>query len=236
MKYNVKFEWVDSELASRICPHCGTTIHTWTYFAELATRNNSPPLDAVDRQGKWSIQWMICPDAKCRNIIVWLVLWPKDGIGTEEILVYPRTAARRPAPPSVPAAIAKDYREACLVLKDSPNASAALSRRCLQHVLTEAGKTTKNDLADQIDEVLLTLPGPLRSMIDTVRTMGNFAAHPKKSTNTAEIIEVEPEEAEWLLETLESAFDFYYVQPAEIQRKRDAINAKLKDAKKPPLK
>jgi hypothetical protein len=31
-------------------------------------------------------------------------------------------------------------------------------------------------------------------------------------------------------------FDFYYVQPARIQAKQVALNAKLKEAGKPPLK
>jgi len=35
---------------------------------------------------------------------------------------------------------------------------------------------------------------------------------------------------------LELVFDFYFVQPAEAQRNRDAINAKLAEAGKPPLK
>ncbi len=49
-------------------------------------------------------------------------------------------------------------------------------------------------------------------------------------------MEVEPGESEWLLETLESLFDFYFVQPAKLNKKRDAINKKLKEAGKPQLK
>jgi hypothetical protein len=154
----------------------------------------------------------------------------------EPRLVYPKGISRTPLSPDVPADIAQDYREASLVLADSPKASAALSRRCLQHVLREAGKTKQKDLAKQIDEVIPTLPSYLAEMIDTVRVMGNFAAHPIKSTNTGEIIDVEPGEAEWLLETLESAFDFYFVQPAIAKRKRDTINSKLAEAGKPSLK
>jgi hypothetical protein len=150
--------------------------------------------------------------------------------------VNPKGVSHAPLSPAVPAEFADDYREASYVLPDSPKASAALSRRCLQHVLREAAKTKKKDLADQIDEVLQKLPTYLQSMIDTVRVMGNFAAHPTKSTNTGEIIDVEAGEAEWLLDTLEAVFDFYFVQPVEAKRKRDAINAKLKDAGKPPLK
>jgi len=31
-------------------------------------------------------------------------------------------------------------------------------------------------------------------------------------------------------------FDFFYVQPAVIKAKRDALNTKLNDAGKPPMK
>src|SRR5262249_18989302 len=157
-------------------------------------------------------------------------------IDNTSFLLYPRSIVRNTTPPDVPPAISKDYREACLVLTDSPNASAALSRRCLQHVLKDAGKTKKRDLADQIDEVMPTLPSYLAKMVDAVRVMGNFSAHPTKSTHTGEIIDVEPEEAELLLDTLELVFDFYYVQPAEAERKREAINKKLAAAGKPAMK
>lgn len=103
----------------------------------------------------------------------------------------------------------------------------------LQHLLREVAKTKKRDLADQIDEVLPNLPSYLGDQIDGVRVIGNFAAHPTKSTTTGEIINVEPGEAEWLLDTLEMAFDFYLVQPALRQKKRDDINATLTKAGKP---
>ena len=50
------------------------------------------------------------------------------------------------------------------------------------------------------------------------------------------MIEVELGEAEWLLDTLEGCFDFYFVQPAKLEKTRDALNKKLKEAGKPPLK
>jgi hypothetical protein len=72
--------------------------------------------------------------------------------------------------------------------------------------------------------------------IDAVRNIGNFAAHPQKSTATGEILEVEFGESEWLLDVLESLFDFYFVQPSILKAKRDALNKKLNDAGKPPMK
>jgi len=35
---------------------------------------------------------------------------------------------------------------------------------------------------------------------------------------------------------LESLFDFYFVQPAALRKKQDALNAKLKEAGKPEMK
>ena len=49
-------------------------------------------------------------------------------------------------------------------------------------------------------------------------------------------MEVEPGEAEWNLDVLEALFDFYFVQPSILQAKLAALNAKLKEAGKPPVK
>jgi hypothetical protein len=57
-----------------------------------------------------------------------------------------------------------------------------------------------------------------------------------KSQTTGEIIPVEAGEAEWNLDVIESLLDVFFVQPAIIQAKRDALNAKLKAAGKPELK
>jgi hypothetical protein len=65
--------------------------------------------------------------------------------------------------------------------------------------------------------------------------IGNFAAHPLKSTNTGEIMEVEDNEAEWNLDTLERLFDFYFVQPSIAAKRKAEINKKLKEAGKPQL-
>jgi len=212
------------------CPHCLKSFHSDNHHFQLV--NDPRSSESTDQDGRWSVLWEKCPS--CERLIIHLCA--KQADKAELQLVHPKGIARAPLSPAVPDEFAQDYREACLVLADSPKASAALSRRCLQHFLREAAKTKKKDLAEQIDEVLPSLPSFLAEMIDTVRVMGNFAAYPIKSTNTGEIIDVEPGEAEWLLDTLEMAFDFYFVQPAEAERKRDAINAKLKDAGKPLLK
>ena len=81
-----------------------------------------------------------------------------------------------------------------------------------------------------------TLPSYLGESIDAVRNIGNFAAHPTKSQRSGEILDVEPGEAEWNLEVLESLFDFYFVQPTILRAKRAALDAKLGEAGKPSMK
>ena len=154
------------------------------------------------------------------------------------IMARPRTIARAALPPEAPSKFADDYKEACLVLADSPKASAALSRRCLQNLLRDHAGVKHSNLDSEIHEVLASgkLPTQLANAIDAVRVGGNFAAHTIKSTNTGEVIDVEPGEAEWQLDTLEGLFDFYFVQPAVLKQKRDALDKKLKEAGKPPLK
>ncbi|MDB6122745.1 MAG: hypothetical protein JWQ71_1738 [Pedosphaera sp.] len=105
-------------------------------------------------------------------------------------------------------------------------------------MLRTAAKVTPGDLFGEIDQVLKTghLPTHISESIDAIRNIGNFAAHPIKSKSTGEIVPVEPGEAEWNLDVLELLFDFYFVQPAVIKKKRAALDAKLKDVGKHPMK
>ncbi|MCD6673755.1 MAG: DUF4145 domain-containing protein [Burkholderiaceae bacterium] len=156
----------------------------------------------------------------------------------KELIGYPAMSTRQSPPPEVPVEFSEDYREAAAVLPVSPKASAALSRRCLQHVLREKAGVKRADLAKEIEDVLAAniLPSHLAQAIDAIRNIGNFAAHPVKSSASGTVVPVEPGEAEWTLDVLDGLFDFYFVQPALLQQRRTALNAKLAAAGKPPLK
>ena len=141
-------------------------------------------------------------------------------------------------PEEVPADFQADLVEAQIALDYSPKASAALSRRLLQRVLREPLNIKKRDLSLEIDAFIEASGAPtyLTSAMDAVRTVGNFAAHPLKITNTGEIVDVEEGEAQWLLDVLSSLFDFVFVQPERLAARREALNEKLAAAGKPPLK
>jgi len=210
------------------CPHCREG-----FFEQMVGHGIGS-----DEEGSWAMQWVRCPSCNRFTIRLKNVL---AGVRADRLfIVHPKTGAR-PVPPEVPAEFADDFTEACLVLADSPKASAALSRRCLQHLLVKQHPDPLEGmytLDDQIQAVIdgKKLPSRLADAIDAVRVIGNFAAHPIKSKSTGEIVEVEPGEADWLLDTLEGLFDFYFVLTSDLQKKRDALNAKLDDAGRRRLK
>jgi hypothetical protein len=215
------------------CPNCLVEMH-----AGWQIQNVQPDVVTNTTNSTWRIRSTICP--ACQKLTIQLGVGANnnsshlDGIRT----VQPKGLSRPPLSPDIPAKFADDYREAVAVFDDSAKASAALSRRCLQLIIREHVGIKKADLAKEIDALLdqKSLPSHLGDAIDGVRNIGNLAAHPTKSTNTGEIVDVEPGEAEWLLDTLEGLFDFYFVQPAILQKKKDELNKKLKDLGKPPMK
>lgn len=212
------------------CPYCLTSFHeSW---ASIGTWAHLHLAYAFERQ--------VCP--ACTKPIVRLLEFTNairaPGGQPTVRLIVPKATARTPLPPEVPPEFTADYLEAVAVLPDSEKASAALSRRCLQHLLHEKLGINKNDLAKEIQQLLDSkqLPTHLSDDLDAIRNIGNFSAHPLKVTNTGEIVDVEPGEAEWSLEVLEQLFDFYFVLPARSKAKRDALNAKLQHLVKPAMK
>lgn len=218
------------------CPHCRDAV-----FVQFQTISVGQSVE-----GTWQMQRGTCP--ACLKFILQLergaLPYSERGPGYSRLSkstvwqVHPRGTSRSPCPAEVPTEISADYLEACLVLGDSRKASAALSRRCLQNVLRTAAGVEPGDLAAEIQQVLDagSVPSHLTESLDAVRNIGNFAAHPLKSTSTGAIVDVETGEAEWTLDVLESLFDFFWVQPAILRRKREALNAKLSDHGKPPMK
>jgi len=213
------------------CPHCLVAFHSRPTKIRLCE----------DRDGVWKAKEEICPS--CQRMVLSLLLlengndFDPDDI-KKDFMVYPKGISRSPLSSDVPEKFAQDYKEACLVLNDSPKASAALSRRCLQNILREVAKITKSDLFTEIGALLesKSLPTHLAKNVDVIRVLGNFAAHPIKSTSSGEIVDVEPGEAEWGLDVLEGLFDFYFIQPAKSERKHEALNKKLEGAGKQHMK
>jgi hypothetical protein len=113
-----------------------------------------------DADGGWAISSYLCPSCKKMNLFlihadqVFYGVLNSYGNIINIDPIRPRGSIRSPCPNNVPNLIAEDYIEACMVLPDSSKASAALSRRCLQNLLSEAAKVKPGNLADEIQQVI----------------------------------------------------------------------------------
>lgn len=223
------------------CPHCLTVVQFIDGRSNMigGKFNGVLILEQDDNKNQINLCVSTCPQCN-KSIIsaeIGRSIWDKELNKYNfdilvEFIVWPRQTTRV-VPNEVPKYISEDYFEAASVLNLSPKASAALSRRCLQTLLRDAGNAKQKNLVDQIESVKPQLPIYISENIDAVRNIGNFAAHPIKNTGSGEIVEVEPGEAEWNLDVLDLLFDFYYVQPIRAKQKRDALNSKLSSLGKP---
>jgi hypothetical protein len=209
------------------CPHCGIAFHDeWTH----------PWQGAGDVQySTFRVAYTQCP--ACKKTTLTLEKLNRNGMSQGEVMFHPR-GVMRPIPGEVPQPYSIDYQEAVEVLPISPKASAALSRRNLQAILRDVLKVKKADLSLEIKEFIErpSTPAQLGEVVDAVRNLGNFASHPIKNTTTGLLVEVEPGEAEWLLDVLDALFDFCFVQPARNQARKAALNTKLQQTGKPPMR
>ncbi|MBO6301011.1 MAG: DUF4145 domain-containing protein [Ruminiclostridium sp.] len=126
--------------------------------------------------------------------------------------VMPKCNAK-PFPKYVPQHIISDYREAITVLDMSPKASAVLSRRCIDEIITNHFGVTGGSLYDKINAIKNKVSGKLLDAIDSLRKIGNLGAHLKIESNV--IVEVSKEEAKAFLWLIEYIIDEWYVQEHE---------------------
>ena len=219
-----------------ICPHCSTAVKiSWDSVGAFP--------HPIDKQLENELKFENCPS--CGNLIVYLI--EARYVGTKqigrhqedkkEILIYPKRTKFENIE-DIPDKFLSDYEEALNVLSASAKASAALTRRLLQNILREEFDIKNSSLAKEIQSFieLPGIPSHLTDAVDAVRNIGNFAAHPTKDKNTGEIVDVETGEAEWLIEVIEALFDFTFIQPMKIQKRREELNLKLKKAGKPEMK
>lgn len=216
-----------------ICPHCSTAVkYSWNYSHSFKTK---------EENGKGvEIKYSTCPN--CTRLVAYLVegeMTPEgvSDINSAESLIYPRKSEFGNSK-DIPSLYLEDYEESLKVLSASPKASAALSRRLLQNILREEFNIKKKSLAIEIQEFIELdgIPSHITNAVDAVRNVGNLAAHPTKDQNTGEIVPIESGEAEWLIEVIEALFDFTFIQPIKLERRRKELNIKLEKAGKPKMK
>lgn len=179
-----------------------------------------------------TVHTIACANPNCRELTLVFNLHHRDhpnqiNLDAQHIIhswpLLPESAAK-PQPGYIPKSIVNNYMEACRIRDLSPNASAAMSRRCLQgmvrdfwNVKEERNLWFEIQAIKDEDEV-----HPMTwEAIDAVRKVGNIGAHMEEDVNL--ILDVEPEEAQALISLIEMLFKDWYVDRHERQKRRDDV-------------
>ena len=204
---------------SWICPFC----NQMATITSQNTSENSHTFNNASKDGTVSLESsvIVCPNPKCREYVIAARLFRhnfeqnafgngqlKDYTRLEDWQLRPRSNAK-PFPGYVPKAILADYKEACLIVNDSPKASATLSRRCLQGIIRDFWKISKPRLIDEIRELEGKIDSTTWQAIDGVRKVGNIGAHMEKDINL--IVDVDPDEATMLIGLIEFLLKEWYI-------------------------
>jgi len=225
-----KFNWE--------CPFCGhkAVVHdgdegTVSSFRHLFDNDN--------KYGPQSVrgQIIVCPNEECQEYTLHVTTYncqPQYGQMKEteqrEIWRLVPDSEAKVFPDYIPEPILADYQEACSIRDKSPRASATLSRRCLQGMIRDFWNVRKNRLIDEIDAIEDKVDPETWDAIDGVRQIGNIGAHMEKDINV--IVDVDPGEAQLLIELVETLLAEWYVAKHERQRRmaavKDAAAAKKK--------
>lgn len=211
-----------------LCPYCN--------YAQVVTNNKIRTCDAdlrMNEQKEGPLGGLLiaigCSNSKCLKTTIRLVI---RNLTTSEYrvvfhfdaemppifnqIIIPAGNAK-PQPEYIPAPIREDYYEACKIRDLSPKASATLIRRCLQGMIRDFAGIQKGTLNKEITDLKQAVEAGTadRSItaesveaIDHIRTIGNIGAHMEKDINT--IIDVDPNEAETLIQVTEMLFEEWY--------------------------
>lgn len=233
------------------CPYC----NQWQVVNGSKFDNQKHPLTIGETAlGLIGVQLVsiCCANPDCLNVELSLKIIkahrsPHTGLSIptnpevlQTVRIFPESMAR-PQPEYIPEAIRSDYAEACRIKDLSPKASATLSRRCLQGMIRDFCGIRKGRLIDEISALRQSLENGHApkgvseesiDAIDSVRKIGNIGAHMEKDINT--IIDVDPSEAQLLIELIETLFDEWYVERHRRAERFEKITAlsESKDAMK----
>jgi hypothetical protein len=208
------------------CPHCQRHVTiTNTIIGSTTT------LYHKNADGRHSLvtNFITCPNPECRKFTLEVELY-KSAIQpnaheklTELIkrwrLVPPSNA--KVFPDYIPRPLIDDYTEACLIREYSPKASATLARRCLQGILRDFWGVKPGRLVDEIEAIEDKTDHLTWEAIDAVRKIGNIGAHMEKDINL--IVDVDPNEAELLINLLETLFQDWYINREERKKRLQSI-------------
>jgi hypothetical protein len=240
------------------CPHCGeNTPELWQDFAIFTDWKGAAlekpvrflsmePGDSRFIGANLYINWMVCPNEICKQIIIKIhrILNPRRGeIFTpgfrfeEQWFAVPRKPFPRPLDPLVLDPYRRDYLEAALILDDSPRMSAILARKIVADLLESYGQVKRSlKLSKMMDEFIESgrHPSHVTENLHYLREVADFSAHTQKD-ELGNIVEVNLGEAEWTLEVVDTLFDYFIIGPEKDKRRRANIDKKIEAAGRKPI-
>jgi hypothetical protein len=204
------------------CPNCNKELTVSdddrrVSFADLTLPNADGPRRLVSK-------FVVCPNPECRKFSLITSLHHMEVNGKRTYtgkhiktwaLVPPSRA--RSFLIAIPPHILQDYNEACLTLELSPKVTAALSRRCLSAMLRDYWQVQPGSLGDEFRQIKGTADPLTWETIESIRRRGMIGAH--MESEGAEILDVDPGEAELLIDLIETLIEDWYVTREE-RRKR----------------
>ena len=100
-----------------------------------------------------------------------------------------------------------------------------LSTDAARSAVTSMASIINGGLADQIRRALLSpaLPPYVKEALQTYVDLAKIGLGNDKNLHPEALAPAEPGEAEWLLDVHELLFELFFVQPARLRRKRDAL-------------
>lgn len=228
------------------CPTCGRH----TTITETNVCEKSIVLDcsatAIGKAIKLDGVLIECPNTSCKaqkfsvsvshgqaNSNGTLLINKGDPVGIGNFTFIPTTS--QPLSQHVPPQVAEDYNEAYLIKELSPKASATLARRALQGMVRDFFQIhNKGSLHAELEAIEDKCDAALYAAMMAVKSVGNIGAHPEKDASL--MVDVEPDEAETLLDLIHLLDQEWYLARAERAAriaKMQALGTNKKQAQKP---
>lgn len=201
-----------------LCPFC----NKWATIVQnvnISENGHNAELDTKYGRLRLISQFISCPNPDCKEFSLSAYLFSLDGERRDveyaqirekikQWQLIPDSSAQV-FPDYVPQQIRDDYVESCRIKNLSPKASATLARRCLQGMIRNFWNIKRGNLNEEIKALDNKVDSLIWKAIDAVRSIGNIGAHMEKDVNL--IIDVEPDEAQQLIQLIEILIRDWYI-------------------------
>lgn len=216
------------------CPHCNRDVTITN--GRITTLWHTNNINNSEGRCTLVTTFIVCPNPQCKKYSLTAGLFESHYSAGEHLdneieqwnLIPPSSA--KPFPDYIPRAILSDYKEACLIRQLSPKASATLSRRCLQGIIRDYWNVKPGRLYDEIEAIKKEVDPLTWDAIDAIRKVGNIGAHMEKDIDL--IVDVDPNEAELLINLIETLIKDWFVTREERRARLLAISGMAEDKEK----